>query len=317
MNTYLQMSALAYIILIGVIYFGKRNIDTVENKIFGSMIFHTFIVLVLDILSRLYAIYYPITKLSEYLFKLNICFFAGYLILYSYYVFVLTSKKNAGLVSYKDNPNKEYFKTSTLVMIIFVLLIMCIIIPLPITLLVEAETLVVSGPAMTFAFIVGALCMIAWVVMMLSVKDKTRYRKFVPIYVFIALGIFTMVLQFLIPQICFISTMIAFITVMTFYTIENPDVNLVQKLNIAKQEAESANQTKTDFLSSMSHEIRTPLNAIVGFTDYMVTPGFSDAEREEFAKIIKMNSEHLLNLVNDILDLSRIEAGMTEYKDKY
>lgn len=80
----------------------------------------------------------------------------------------------------------------------------------------------------------------------------------------------------------------------------------------ARIKAEKSERMMSDFLANVSHEIRTPLNAIVGFTDYMVTPGFSDAEREEFAKIIKMNSEHLLNLINDILDLSRIEAGMTE-----
>ena len=56
MNTYLQMSGLAYVILITVLYFGKKNINTLENKIFGSMIIHTIVVIVLDIISRMYAI---------------------------------------------------------------------------------------------------------------------------------------------------------------------------------------------------------------------------------------------------------------------
>ena len=311
MNTYLQLSGLAYIILVSIMYFGKKNVNTIENRIFGVMIFDTFIVLILDILSRLYAIYYPITTFSNFFFKFNIFSFAGYLILYSYYVFALTSSKNAGLVDYKENPNRDYFKTSTLLMILFLLLTMCVIIPLPITLTVEAETLIVGGTAMYATYITGVCCVISWILMTLMVKDKTRRKKLIPIYFFIVFATITIALQFLIPQICFVSTMIAFITVVTFYTIENPDVNIVQKLNIAKRDAEAANKTKTDFLSSMSHEIRTPLNAIVGFGQALAKEDISGTAKEEVHDII-MASNTLLEIVNGILDISKIESNKIE-----
>lgn len=80
----------------------------------------------------------------------------------------------------------------------------------------------------------------------------------------------------------------------------------------ARRRAEESDRLKSDFLANVSHEIRTPLNAIVGFSDYIISPEYDDKEKEEFAKIIKMNSEHLLNLINDILDLARIEAGRIE-----
>ena len=90
-----------------------------------------------------------------------------------------------------------------------------------------------------------------------------------------------------------------------------------QELYEARLKAEEAGRMKSDFFANISHEIRTPLNAIVGFAEFLVSPEYSAEEKEEFAKIIKMNGEHLQNLINDILDLSRIEAGRTEIKKEH
>ncbi len=311
MNTYLQMSGLVYVLLITIMYFRKKNINTLENRVFSGMILHTIIVLILDIVSRIYAIYYPITKLTVFLFKLNIFFFAGYFILYSYYVFVLTSTKNPGLVPYNENPNREYFKTTSLLMVIFMFITMGVILPLPIELKVVGEEFTQNGLVMYVGYLTGICCVISWVVMLLKNKDKAKRKKFAPIYIFMVLSALAVVLQFVFPQICFISTIIAYLTVITYYTVENPDVNLISKLNVAKKEAEEANKSKTDFLSSMSHEIRTPLNAIVGFGQALAKEDISGTAKEEVHDII-MASNTLLEIVNGILDISKIESNKIE-----
>ena len=107
--------------------------------------------------------------------------------------------------------------------------------------------------------------------------------------------------------------------VMTFYyflrTKRLKDELLVSEVELvaAKERAEESDRLKSAFLANMSHEIRTPLNAIVGFSNVLVTGECAPDEQKEFVDVIQTNSDLLLRLINDILDISRLETGKLKF----
>ena len=91
---------------------------------------------------------------------------------------------------------------------------------------------------------------------------------------------------------------------------------IIEELQEHKQLSDEANKTKSLFLANMSHEIRTPLNGIIGFSKFLISTELND-EQQEFVKIIRKSSEDLVAIVNDILDISKIENGNIELEEIY
>jgi PAS domain S-box-containing protein len=87
-----------------------------------------------------------------------------------------------------------------------------------------------------------------------------------------------------------------------------------ENLRIAKEAADAANAAKSAFLANMSHEIRTPLGAILGYSELLVSQGLSEAERSNYVSAVKRNGDLLSNIINDVLDLSKVEAGKLDFE---
>ncbi len=143
------------------------------------------------------------------------------------------------------------------------------------------------------------------------IENKHQNKKYLPFIILLFLFITGLVLRMKFPEIITETYCTAFVLLTMYFTIENPDIKLLNKIELAKDQAEKANAAKTDFLSSMSHEIRTPLNAIVGFSEAIKESDNLD-EAKENAKDIVDASNNLLEIVNGILDISKIEANKME-----
>ena len=88
------------------------------------------------------------------------------------------------------------------------------------------------------------------------------------------------------------------------------------ELRIAKEKAEESDQLKTAFLANMSHEIRTPMNGILGFASLLKEPKLSGEEMTEYIEIIEKSGVRMLNIINDLIDISKVEAGLVEMHPK-
>ncbi len=102
----------------------------------------------------------------------------------------------------------------------------------------------------------------------------------------------------------------------SFETLEHRVQERTAELAVAKDKAEVANQAKSTFLANMSHELRSPLNAILGFSQLMTRSQTLSPEHQENISIINSSGEHLLTLINNVLDLSKIESGRTSLNPK-
>lgn len=309
-SIFFQICSLFYISLLLIIYFSKKRLGTVENKIYIILAVTNLIGLILDI-SSVYTISnmsrYPI--LNKFVSKAYLVYLLSWMFLFTIYVFIIStnkkSDKNKTELHLSDYKNKVYPAT----ILYFIFLILTIVLPLYYK--DNGNVIYSYGPSTNLLYFVSGLCIFTWLICLLLNFKQIKQKKYVPIFAFLIIGTLVTIIQGAHPEYLLMTSMETFITFLMYFTIENPDMKLINELNIAKDQAVKANNVKSEFLSSMSHEIRTPLNAIVGFSQALSEEDINDNARDE-VKDIMMASNSLLELVNGILDISKIESGKIE-----
>ena len=299
-----SMCSFFYSLLLIIVYFRKKRLDTLENRIYGWTIIVNFIGIILAITSYITIIYYnqiPITNMI--ISKALIVYYLTYIWLLTFYIYVISKKVNY------ENVHTDFKKIINFEFIVYIILALTIII-LP--LYFKNDTSVYSyGPSANVTYFVSAIAIIYWLFILFKNFKEIKTKKYAPIIAFIGIGGLVMVIQKMFPGVLLMTSMETFVTFLMFFSIENPDMKLINELNIAKSQTERANQAKSDFLSNMSHEIRTPLNAIVGFSQALQEENLPPQAQDEVKDIV-MASETLLDIVNGILDISKIEANKLE-----
>ena len=306
-NLYIPGCALILATLLITIFFSKKRAKNDDTKIYTYLLISSFIDSLL--LFVILLIGYVSPNSEAVIFLLNKIDFSMY-ILWIWLMFIYFFKISIT----KDKVSKYYniILKSTFIINIILILVMWI---LPINIINQNGQMGVTGIAVDFAMYVFVIYLLL-IIMVSLFKFKIINKKYAPLYLLIILLGISLVIKKYNPTFLFTSAVISYVNLIMFFTIENPDVKLVKELEVAKSSAEKANKAKSEFLSSMSHELRTPLNAIVCFSELLETKEGLDEESKSFAKDIVSASHNLLELVNGVLDISKIEAGKMELINK-
>ena len=297
-NMYIPLCGLIINIVLLVIYRLKVTNLRKENRIYFNMISDAF-VLTFFCLIAVYLIYINyntnIILLANRIECIAIVNYFANLLSYVSYLTKIDNKKNKKILN----------------IINIILTLLVLFMPLELKVTNDLNYMVTVGPAIVVTSIAAALALIC--IFYISLKYKKQLEgKLVPIVSLLVFFLIVLITRAIVPEFICLEFFANIALLLMMFTIENPDLKMIQELEEARKRADNANKAKSDFLSSMSHEIRTPLNAIVGLSEDMkdrdVCP---DIMKEDLNDIIDA-SHTLLEIVGNIMDINKIESEKME-----
>ena len=315
-NNFFTLCSFFYSLMLTIIYFKRKNIKTIETKIYSSLVVTNILNVSFAIMCYFTILYKDkIPFINDFVSKTLLLLFITWELFFTAYVIIITRKNNK-----KDY--KIELKKCKLLLATLYIIITFIIYLLPLYYHNENKIIYSYGPSANFIYVLTAILIITWLILIIKNYRILKSRKCIPVILFIFLTIIVVIIQKQNPGLLLITAAETFITIIMYFTIENPDMKMLDEVHKAKVISDNANEEKTLFLYNMTNEIRGITKDIDKEADNILDETdnkkvdievISDSARE-----IKGSTARFTSMTNEILDISSVDSASVKiYNEKY
>ena len=311
---YFLIEAIVYSMLLMTVYFRKKVFKSKENKVYSILVVVSFFELIVEfILDFVGPMYKEIPNVSYFvarLFSFGVELWITILLCYVLFVCLSIKKKERYIPVVRN--------IAVVLMIVFTTLNFI----LPLNFKYDGYIAYTYGPSVNIiylsAFLYSFIGIIALIRNIKNIKDK----RFFPILIFLIVGGIASYIQYMNPGLLLATPIHAFITFLMYFTIENPDVKMIEEYHKAKEISDNANEDKTMFLYNMTNDIRLITKDINYNTDAAINEMSNKKVDKDlvndYLRAIKENTARFTTMTNEILDVDSIDsASIKVYDDKY
>ena len=304
-----------YTMLTSIVYFSKNRINNSENAVYEKLLSITPIGLLLEIGCNVTAIYKMNELVSSIISRIYLIFILVWLTTFTLYILTITKYKGDKLTEYKNSKIRK----SIIIGSIFSILLLIF---LPIDFVLEKNSAYLGGMGIVFLLAITFLLIILDFILFIKYFKNMTFREKVPMLLLLLLIGGLLLVNNIAPEIQIISSSFALITVIMYFTIENPDVKMIEEYHKAKEISDNANEDKTMFLYNMTNDIRLITKDINYNTDAAINEMSNKKVDKDlvndYLRAIKENTARFTTMTNEILDVDSIDsASIKVYDDKY
>lgn len=289
-----SICSIIYIIIFSVVYFSRNRINLIENKIYSLLLITTLIGLSIDITG-----YFAFKDMNTTSLK-NLTIAKIYLIynftwcyLMTLYTYIISNKK------------KKKLKIKPFKLIYIIIFLITLILPIKIN--NENNNIYSYGLSVNFVYLISFICILLMLIMIIKNIKNIRKKEYIPLLVLIIFGAVIVLIQKYNPDLLLIITGQSIVTSLMYFTIENPDIRMIEELNKNKKLTEKNFEEKINFLFKISQELKKPLQDIKNLSNEIY-----NSENETTTKInskkISENANQLYQYVNKALDISQMDV---------
>ena len=298
MNLILPTYSIFLLIILNFVFFTKKRLRSDETKTYSILIILSTFNIIFNTIGISLGYF---DGVSDFLYALNhfdlplYFWWSSMMYVYLLYVYMNTGQKR-----------KSYFKIKKIILILNIFItILTIFLPFEIVITKKAGYAI--GPCVNLVYLVSGIYLVLSFITSIMLIIKKQFRKIIPLFSLIILGMIAAIIQKNVPSLIIIPSVAVLVEFIMYFTIENPDLKMVNELLRNKELVEKGMEDKSRFLFEVTGDIKKPTENILLLSNNYNR--FNEEEKEKAIKIIKSNANSILFKLNKVLDISSLDAS--------